>query len=311
MNILVFGASGKQGTSLLESLLSHDNFSTVGKVRCFCRHSNDQLQDVVSRSNNKFEVFEGNIANHENVRHALQDMDTVCLIQNPKEYADNVTEGASLEFEYGKRVIDQAISSNVQNFVLTSWAACCSAKEVPHFQSKGGLESYLRDNGKCNKSIVRPTWFMENLLFEEELSQPLRSQKKLCLPLSPNVKLPMCSIRDCGRAEADCCLDPQKLSHHNGVIEICSDIKTPQEMARILGCSFEQTSWNQFSDEAFQKMYQYLASEPIKPDQEFCKSCWSNMMTFENFASQTGLQQEKRGERIEGQTERGAGVSRT
>ncbi|KAL0218606.1 hypothetical protein P9112_004259 [Eukaryota sp. TZLM1-RC] len=309
--ILLFGASGKQGTCCLESMLNHEKFSQVEKVRLFCRHSNDRLESLISRSRGKFELFTGNIADQSKVNEAMNGMQCCVLIQNPGEYNQDFNEGSRLELEYGKTVVDSAAQNNVSNFVLSSWASACSAKEVPHFQSKCKLETYLKEKESSfqNFNLVRPCWFMENLEWEEEFSNPIRNEQKLRLPLKANTNLPMCSAHDAGRALTECALDPSKLSHHNNIVEICGDVQKCEDMARMLNCQFEECRPQDLQNPAYQKMYEYLQTEPIRPDMEFCKTCIPNMKTFQQFCSQSSLMEKSRPQ--VGKEQAAAGVSRT
>ncbi|KAL0244849.1 hypothetical protein GEMRC1_008931 [Eukaryota sp. GEM-RC1] len=312
-NILLFDASGRQGTNFLEGLRHHAKFNKVAKVRCFCSHETPHLRSLISQSNGKYELFLGDLRNEENIQQSMNGMDTVCLLLNPKEYGKNLNEGSSAELQLGMKIIDMANQAGVFNFVYGgSQAACCSAVTVPHYHSKCKIESYLRDHGTFSrKNIVRASWLMENLIYDESVANSIRQEKKLRLPLTGDCPLFMCSIRDVARVQASCCLIPGELEHHNGIIEVVSDRKTPNEMAQRLGCTFEQRPMSELSDSAYQQQYEYLQSQPVHPDIDYCSKCFPNLVDFDRFINSTGWNNfiEKGVEALQ-QEQRATGISR-
>ncbi|KAL0220516.1 hypothetical protein RCL1_000566 [Eukaryota sp. TZLM3-RCL] len=313
--ICIIGGSGKQGTNLLNALTSHQQFRNVEKIRVFCKHSNQQLDQIRQKIGDKLEVFTGdlNSPQHEqDVRHCLEGCDTCVLIQNPTDYNSDLKRGSEMEVQHGKKLIEMCTQLNVKNFVYSSWAACCAAKEldVPHFHSKCQLEQWLQSKKSSfdSFSICRPTWFMENIIYDEDIKRSLQQDHVLRLPLRANTKLPCCSITDVGRVLADCCLDPQKLSHHNNIVEIVSEILTPEEMARQLNCRFEECDRSKL-EPAFNRMYEFLQREPIRPDVNFCRECFGQFLSFQQFAQRSNLVSKETTRPQESRAE--AGISRT
>jgi uncharacterized protein YbjT (DUF2867 family) len=72
--------------------------------------------------------------------------------------------GYETEVTHGKNLIDAAKAAAVEHFVFTSVSGANSYTGIPHFDSKGEIEEYLRESG-IHYSIVRPVEFMDNISF--------------------------------------------------------------------------------------------------------------------------------------------------
>lgn len=172
--ILVTGATGKQGSAVINAL--------IAKQPC------DFLLLAVTR-NKESAGAKRLAAKSSNIKLIEGDLDSIpALFESAKQAAGPIPlwgvysvqlsmgKGVTLEGEVrqGKGLVDQAIKADVQHFVYSSVDRGGDAKSwedptvVPHFKTKHEIEHHLRDstaNGKKSMgwTILRPTAFMENL----------------------------------------------------------------------------------------------------------------------------------------------------
>ena len=172
--LLITGATGKQGSAVINALLAKDSFDFL--VLAATRNKESPSAKKLAAKSSNIKLIEG-------------DLDSIpALFQAAKQAAGSVPiwgvysvqlsmgKGVTLEGEVrqGKGLIDESIKAGVKHFVYSSvdrggdkksWS---DATVVPHFKTKFEIEHHLRDstaNGKSsmNWTILRPTAFMENL----------------------------------------------------------------------------------------------------------------------------------------------------
>ncbi|KAF2722511.1 NAD(P)-binding protein [Polychaeton citri CBS 116435] len=167
-NILVTGATGKQGGAVIDSLANNSAFTLLAVTRNASSPSAEKLKSKGS-----------------NVKVVQGDMDDVpTLFKNALAvaggepiygvYSVQISEGKGVtganEIKQGKAMIDEAVKSNVQHFVYSSVerggdeASWNNKTPIPHFQTKWEIEHHLKDNaGSMQWTILRPVAFMDNL----------------------------------------------------------------------------------------------------------------------------------------------------
>ncbi|KAH7174655.1 uncharacterized protein B0J16DRAFT_310140 [Fusarium flagelliforme] len=172
--LLITGATGKQGSAVINALIAKDTSDFI--LLAATRNKNSPSAKRLAAKSSNIKLIEG-------------DLDSIpALFQAAKEAAGSVPiwgvysvqlsmgKGVTLEGEVrqGKGLIDESIKAGVKHFVYSSvdrggdeksWT---DATVVPHFKTKFEIEHHLRDstdNGKSsmNWTILRPTAFMENL----------------------------------------------------------------------------------------------------------------------------------------------------
>jgi len=157
--ITVFGATGQQGSSVVDSLLEDGTFS----VRAVSR-------DVKSEASEKLkargvEVVQADLLDVETVKKAIAGSEGVFGVTNfwdPSIHPNNGT----AEIKMGKNLVDAAKEVGIKFFVFSSLP---SAKKfsngkythVEHYESKHEVEEYLRASGVPNATLYT-SWFAEN-----------------------------------------------------------------------------------------------------------------------------------------------------
>lgn len=152
--ILVTGATGTQGGAVARELLKRDYI-----VRGLTR--NTESDRARSMSELGVKMVKGDFDDATSLTDAMDGAYGVFAVTDFWEH------GYDKEVQHGRQLIEAAIAADVDHFVYTSVASADADTGIPHFESKGEIEVYLRDSG-INFSIVRPVEFMDNVHFNRE-----------------------------------------------------------------------------------------------------------------------------------------------
>jgi uncharacterized protein YbjT (DUF2867 family) len=105
--------------------------------------------------------------------------------------------GAEREEEQGKRFARAVKDLGVQHYLYQSVGSAHRKTGVPHFENKWRVEATLRELGIPSWTIIRPVFFMENLLGPG--FKPYIDQGTLAIGMKPETKLQMIAVRDIGK----------------------------------------------------------------------------------------------------------------
>jgi uncharacterized protein YbjT (DUF2867 family) len=170
------------------------------------------------------EVVRGDLDDAASVRAALRDVWGVYGVQNTWEA------GVEKEEEQGKRLAQVAREAGVQHYVYASVASAHRRTGIPHFDNKSRIEDTVRGLGFPSWTIVRPVFFMENLL--GPWFKPGIAQGMLAMALKPATVLQMIAVRDVGAYGA---LAFARQAELNGkALDIAGDALTMPATAAIL-----------------------------------------------------------------------------
>src|SRR5258706_12271573 len=110
--------------------------------------------------------------------------------------------GVEREEAQGKRLATLAREAGVEHYVYTSVGSANKRTGVPHFDSKSRIEDAVRALRFTSHVILRPAFFMENLLAPFSLQR-----STLAWALGPRTKLQMIAAEDFGWIGAPACTD--------------------------------------------------------------------------------------------------------
>ena len=163
-NILVTGATGNQGTAVINALLATN--ANVGSIFCVTRSpGSESAQRLVQRSP-AIKLVKGDFADCDTLfRQCEAQVDAVFSVQinqfgSPQQHQEEVVQA--------KNFIDTACTHDVCHFVQASgdrggperseW----DATGVPHLATKFQIEKYLKEKAgdRMAWTILRPTSFM-------------------------------------------------------------------------------------------------------------------------------------------------------
>lgn len=186
MNILVTGATGKQGGATARALLAAGH-----RVRGMTR--NRESPAAKRLAGEGAEVVIGDFHEQGTLATAMRGVDAVFAMTTFFE------EGVEAEVEQGRALVDAARATEVAHFVYTSVASADRQTGIPHFDSKYEVERYLAASGLPH-TVIAPVAFMENVLSPQVLGG-LR-QGVYAAPLPADRELQQIAVDDLGRFAA-------------------------------------------------------------------------------------------------------------
>ena len=152
LNVLVTGATGKQGGHLVRELLSRGH-----SVRALTRKPESPAAAALAERG--VTIVPGNFDDEGSLERAARGVDTVFAMSTPFEG------GSKTETLEGINILRAASRVRVKHFVYSSVAGADRATGIPHFDSKFEVEKEIRRSG-IPFTIVAPVFFMENFLAE-------------------------------------------------------------------------------------------------------------------------------------------------
>lgn len=215
--VLITGATGHQGGATLRHFAKQKQSGF--KLRALTRKPESDAARAVAAMG--AEVVAGDLDDAASIERALAGAWGVYSVQNTWEA------GVEKEEEQGKRLARLAREKGVQRFVYASVGSADKNTGIPHFDNKFRIEETVKALGFPSFAIIRPVFFMENLLSPWSMNGD-----KLMMGLSPDVKLQMIAADDIGRFGAKAFTDAEQLE--NVAFDIGGDSVTMTEAAAAL-----------------------------------------------------------------------------
>lgn len=269
--ILVTGATGQQGGAAMRHL-QQKGFS----VRAVTRDPNQpEARGLVGHGT---EVVRGDLEKPETFAPALEDIHGIFSVQG-------LEGGVESEIRQGMNLVDAASRSQVNQFVYSSVSGADKNTGIPHFDSKFKVEEHLRGTG-LSFSVIRPVFFMENLLSMRESIEG----GTLALPLSPDTRLQMIAVDDIGAFVAMAFESPGKWQGRT--IDIAGDELSMMELAeafsRVSGreVKYQQVPWDKFKEQAgdeYATMYRWFEDVGYHADITSLKQEYRGLTPFERW----------------------------
>ncbi len=212
--ILITGVTGHQGGAVARALLSKGLH-----VRGLTRTPDSERAAALARLG--VHLVQGDLDDEATLRRALAGAWGVFGVQNPLQA------GVEGEEAQGKRLATLAREAGVEHYVYTSVGSAHKRTGVPHFDSKWRIEETVRGLRFPSHVILRPVFFMENLLAPFSLQG-----STLAWAIEPGTKLQMIAVDDIGWFGARAFTDAAALNRRE--IDIAGDVRTMPETAAIL-----------------------------------------------------------------------------
>jgi uncharacterized protein YbjT (DUF2867 family) len=212
--ILITGVRGHQGGAVAQAL-----HGTGFHLRGLTRMPDSERAAALARHG--VDIVEGDLDDEATLRRALAGAWGVFGVQNPLEA------GVEREEAQGKRLATLAREAGVEHYVYTSVGSAHKRTGVPHFDSKWRIEETVRGLHFPSHVILRPVFFMENLLAPFSLQG-----STLAWALGPGTKLQMIAVDDIGWFGARAFTDAVAMNRRE--IDLAGDVRTMTEAAGIL-----------------------------------------------------------------------------
>ncbi|KAL9103513.1 MAG: hypothetical protein Q9163_001431 [Psora crenata] len=182
---VVFGATGKQGGSVIKSVLGDPKAAAEFKIRGITRDpSNPKAKALAEKG---VECMSGDIDDKESLKHAFKDAHSVFAVTNYWEKMDH-----ELELQQGKNIADAAKEEGVQHLIFSTLVDVTKLTggkfpNVYHFDSKAHIKDYIRSIG-IPASFFMPGFYMSNL--ETMMNPSPEGGYVLALPMPPTTPIP-------------------------------------------------------------------------------------------------------------------------
>jgi uncharacterized protein YbjT (DUF2867 family) len=210
--VLITGVTGQQGGAVVRALRD-SGFRLRGLTR------KPDSEPALALVREGIDIVTGDLDDESTIRRALAGVWGVFGVQNTWEA------GVEREEAQGKRLATLARHAGVEHYVYSSVGSADKRTGVPHFDNKWRIEETVRDLNFASHVILRPVFFMENLL-----AFALRDDT-LTLALRPDRKLQMIAVADIGWFGARAFTDGALAGRE---IDIAGDELTMTEAAQIL-----------------------------------------------------------------------------
>src|SRR5580765_2942206 len=212
--ILITGVTGNQGGAVAKALQGN-GFGLRGLTRT------PEGERAAALARLGVDVVKGDLDDEATLRPALAGVWGVFGVQSSSEA------GVEGEEAQGKRLATLARAAGVEHFVYTSVGSADQRTGIPHFDNKGRIEETVRGLGFPSHVILRPVFFMENLLAPFSLQG-----STLASALGPGTRLQMIAVDDIGWFGARAFTDAAALNRRE--IDLAGDLRTMPEAAEIL-----------------------------------------------------------------------------
>ena len=215
--ILVTGATGQQGGAVAHELLEGGH-----KVRIMTRKPEGEAARRLAASG--AEVVKGDLDDESSLERAVAGAWGVYAVQNTWEA------GVEREEEQGKRLARVAKNRGVRHFVQGSVASAHRNTGIPHFDNKWRIEETVRSLGFPSYAVIRPVYYMENLI--SPMMLPAIQQGQLAIAIEPDTTLQMVAIPDVGKHGRRAFEKHEELNGKG--IDVASDELTGPQIAETL-----------------------------------------------------------------------------
>ncbi|KAK4187783.1 hypothetical protein QBC35DRAFT_219804 [Podospora australis] len=215
-NILVVGATGKQGGAVVKALLDLPKSDTPLHILALTRNAQSpKAQQLAEAHPGVVEPVQGDSSHPNPIFESRPkgSINAIFIVTSPPMGGSKINEE-----EQAIPLIDSAVDHGVQHIVFSSvdrggdeksWT---NPTDVQHFSEKHNIEIYLRDKaekekGKFTWTILRPVAFMENWtpgFFAAGFSAMWASA------LKPTTKLQLVSVVDIGKFAAKALTEPSE-----------------------------------------------------------------------------------------------------
>ena len=212
--ILITGVTGQQGGAVAQALQG-----SGFHLRGLTRKPDGERAAVLARQG--VDIVKGDLDDEATLCRALAGAWGVFGVQNTGEA------GVEREEEQGKRLATLAREAGVEHYVYTSVGSAEKHTGVPHFDNKARIEETVRGLRFPSHVILRPVFFMENLVAPFSLQG-----STLGWALGPVVKLQMIAVDDIGWFGTRAFTHAAALNRRE--IDLAGDLRSMPEAAEIL-----------------------------------------------------------------------------
>jgi len=253
--LAVFGATGQQGSSVVNNVLKDPELSKEYQLRAITRNVDSEKAKELRERN--VEVVEGDAEDPASLKRALKGVHTVFAMTAPS--LDPGRKAPLDEYEVIKSMADIAVQVGVQYFIFSTLPPVSEISggkyvQVVNFDIKAKGEKYIRGL-PIKSAFVSLGSFMENYQAQPFLApQPAGDGTYVfARNSSPKTELPLIdAVGDTGKFVGAILAEPEK--YEGKRFHAATALYTLEEVVRLLSKSSGKTIvYKQISDEEFEK----------------------------------------------------------
>ncbi|CAF2112324.1 unnamed protein product [Rotaria magnacalcarata] len=225
--IVVVGATGQQGGSVINALINSNRWTVRGLSRNI---SSEGSQKLIA---NGVQMISCNIDCFDECVEAFKDAYGVFAMTNYWEC------GMTKEYEQGMNMVNAATQQGVKHFIWSSLpdtkAISNGQLDLPHYMSKARVESYIRS--QQNPSLFPYTTFIYVGFYYQNFQtffQPT-SDFEFRVSLQPTGRLPLYDVRDTGPVVSQCFEHPERWGQGN-IVPLVAKRLTMDEVCETIRC---------------------------------------------------------------------------
>ena len=229
--LVVFGATGNQGGSLIDTVLNDASLAGQYRIRAVTRDPSSPAAQAL-RNKRSVQVVQADADDAASVKAALNGAHTVFVVTTTV-YDDKIKER---EVAQGKTIADAAVAAGVEFLILsTLWHVTKTSGgkygKALHFDSKAEVEEYIRSL-PIKTAFFAPGSFMQNYEASMRPQHAGDGSYVFANVVAPDTKMPLIDIRDTGKYVAPLLTDPDAWQRR--IMAGSSGLYTMDEVAAIL-----------------------------------------------------------------------------
>jgi uncharacterized protein YbjT (DUF2867 family) len=260
--LAVFGATGNQGNSTANFVLSDPELSRRYTVRAVSRDtSNPKMQNLKSRG---AELVQADLDDASSLPQALRGVEYL-FFMTTTQYQGNSRE---VETRQAKDICTAALKEGVKYIIFSSMSypfkiSNGALKNVEHFDDKAEIEEYIRSL-PVKSAFFAPGSFMQNFTTH---SKPRPSHKGdgtyvVANILDPTTRVPLIDITDTGKWTGAILADPEK--YQGKFFAAAEGLYTLPEACEIMSkATGKSITYQQLPDEMFKGFLPESMRDPL------------------------------------------------
>ncbi|KAF9345543.1 hypothetical protein BGX26_003015 [Mortierella sp. AD094] len=258
--LVVFGATGQQGGSIVNYVINDPELSKQFKVRGVTRDPSKPAATALQQKG--VEVVKGDADDKESLKQALQGAHTVFAVTTTV-YDEQLR---SREYGQGKAIVDAAVAAGVQYFIFSTLSNTIKISggkyhHVDQFDVKYDIEQYVRAQ-PLKSAFFAPGSFMQN--FNDNMAPRPTGDGAYVIAnvVTPQTKLPLIDINDTGKYVGAILAEPEK--YEGAIFSAATGLYSLEEVAEIMSKETGKTiKYKQLPREVFQSFLPPGAAEHL------------------------------------------------
>ncbi|KAF5856968.1 NmrA-like domain-containing protein 1 [Aspergillus alliaceus] len=204
--LVIFGATGQQGRSILDTVHNDPNLSKQYSIRAITRDTSQSAAKEIAKQG--IETIQADASDPASLPAALENAHTVIIITTTTYDADL----KAREYSQVKAVGDAAVAAGAKYLIFSTAvhsAALWNGRAVDAFDSKAEAEEYLRSL-PLKTAFFAPSMFMQNLTTMMAPVPGPDGTYTIASVISPDTQIPLIDVaHDSGKYIAAILADPE------------------------------------------------------------------------------------------------------